>query len=406
MIFKNNAVQFYILTILNGVVPLIAISFLSRMLNSEQFGTYLLSFTIMNVLGMIVDFGFSISGVRTLSNNNLGMSDNSFVLISYFIKTVIFFVVSIFYYFFYLYSTSWNADFYLITILGIFLTGLDSIWILQVNGIISKIIIRNIVANIIYISFVFLIGYLTKNYAAVLWVFIVYKFYLFIISLKEVSKKYIMSGVIVSRENVKFVIKSTVGIAVFRFFALSYTAANGILLNFLTNKYQVALYLAFEKLNKLILFVATPVTQALLPLFTGGVKHHSLAKYVMLIIAVSGLGLMIGNWLSSDIIAILIGNAYVNENTSKLFFFMTIISPFILISNAIGMLYFIPNKLDKILNYIVCCAALINVTLVLYFVHSELNGALQMAIIVAFSEFLVMLAMVVVRYVHRKNYGK
>lgn len=66
MNLKRNGILFYALTILNGLVPLITISFMSRILTSDQLGNYLLSFTIMNVLGMVVDFGISISGVRTL----------------------------------------------------------------------------------------------------------------------------------------------------------------------------------------------------------------------------------------------------------------------------------------------------------------------------------------------------
>ncbi|EHX8871604.1 hypothetical protein K3646_004383, partial [Escherichia coli] len=71
MNLKRNGILFYALTILNGLVPLITISFMSRILTSDQLGNYLLSFTIMNVLGMVVDFGISISGVRTLKKNNL-----------------------------------------------------------------------------------------------------------------------------------------------------------------------------------------------------------------------------------------------------------------------------------------------------------------------------------------------
>ena len=63
MNLKRNGILFYALTILNGLVPLITISFMSRILTSDQLGNYLLSFTIMNVLGMFVVFGISISGV-------------------------------------------------------------------------------------------------------------------------------------------------------------------------------------------------------------------------------------------------------------------------------------------------------------------------------------------------------
>ncbi|VDY84660.1 Uncharacterised protein [Escherichia coli] len=106
----------------------------------------------------------------------------------------------------------------------------------------------------------------------------------------------------------------------FRFFALSYTSANGILLNYLTNKYQVALYLAFEKLNKAILFIATPLTQALLPLFVGGKNNNKLIKYIISIIIISVFILVIGNLLSKEIVGLFIGTRYLNDDTSEFFF--------------------------------------------------------------------------------------
>lgn len=84
MNLKRNGILFYALTILNGLVPLITISFMSRILTSDQLGNYLLSFTIMNVLGMVVDFGISISGVRTLKKNNLNLTLDEFICSSFY----------------------------------------------------------------------------------------------------------------------------------------------------------------------------------------------------------------------------------------------------------------------------------------------------------------------------------
>ncbi|EBP2167656.1 oligosaccharide flippase family protein, partial [Salmonella enterica] len=88
------------------------------------------------------------------------------------------------------------------------------------------------------------------------------------ISFREVRAIYAITWKNIHKEGVITVFKSTYGVAIFRIFALSYTSANGIFLNYLTNKYQVALFLAFEKINKAILFIATPISQALLPYFS------------------------------------------------------------------------------------------------------------------------------------------
>lgn len=406
MNLKRNGVLFYALTILNGLVPLITISFMSRILTSDQLGNYLLSFTIMNVLGMVVDFGISISGVRTLKKNNLNLTLDEFICSSFLLKFFVFFLVSICYLVFFTYTATEEEMFFIVTLLGVFITGMDSLWILQVSGDLYKILTKNIIANILYVMMVMLVAYITKDYLSTLILFVIYKLYILLLTINEVRKLYVLSRNNFSIINFISVFKSTAGIAMFRFFALSYTSANGILLNYLTNKYQVALYLAFEKLNKAILFIATPLTQALLPLFVGGKNNNKLIKYIISIIIISVFILVIGNLLSKEIVGLFIGTRYLNDDTSEFFFYMTIVSPLILLSNAIGMLYFIPCKLDRFLNCIICSAAFINIICVLYFVHSDVNGALQMARVVAFSELWVTLFMAVVAIIHGRKYGR
>ncbi|ECG1721586.1 hypothetical protein D8Z03_28720, partial [Salmonella enterica] len=98
MKFPHNTIFFYLLTIVNGLVPLITISFISRIVTSEQLGIYLLSFTIMNVLGLVIDFGFTISGIRFLKNSNEKIPGTIFVSTTFFIKFIISCVVFISYF--------------------------------------------------------------------------------------------------------------------------------------------------------------------------------------------------------------------------------------------------------------------------------------------------------------------
>ncbi|EDR7326702.1 oligosaccharide flippase family protein, partial [Salmonella enterica subsp. enterica serovar Matadi] len=120
MKFSHNTVFFYLLTIVNGLVPLITISFISRIVTSEQLGIYLLSFTIMNVLGLVIDWGFTISGIRFLKNSNKKMPETIFVSTTFFIKITISCVVFISYFFFYIFYSHDEVSFFLITIIGAF----------------------------------------------------------------------------------------------------------------------------------------------------------------------------------------------------------------------------------------------------------------------------------------------
>ncbi|HBJ6966207.1 TPA: oligosaccharide flippase family protein, partial [Salmonella enterica subsp. enterica serovar Carmel] len=329
-----------------------------------------------------------------------------FVSTTFFIKITISCVVFISYFFFYIFYSHDEVSFFLITIIGAFVTGLDSIWILQANNRLMKVIKRSLYSNLIYVISVLPVIIFYKNIYYILWLFIIYKSYMFLISFHEVRAIYAITWRNIHKEEVITVFKSTCGVAIFRIFALSYTSANGIFLNYLTNKYQVALFLAFEKINKAILFIATPISQALLPYFSEKSNKKKLTQYILIIFCFCSLGLIIGNMFSRDIVGIFMGYPYLSDNTGELFFFMTIITPFILVSNAIGMLYIIPQKLDKVLNIIIISAAVINTLLVFNFVHSSTDGALQMAKVIAFSEFFVMSLMIIVMFIHGRKSGE
>ncbi|HCL5337659.1 TPA: oligosaccharide flippase family protein [Salmonella enterica] len=406
MKLSHNTVFFYLLTIVNGLIPLVTISFISRAVTSEQLGIYLLSFTIMNVLGLIIDFGFTISGVRFLKTINKKIPETIFVSTTFFIKFFIFCVVFILYFVFYISHSHGEVIFFLITIIGALFTGLDSIWILQANNRLIQIVKNNLYSNLIYVISVLSVVIFYKNIYYILWMFVIYKFYIFLISFREVRAIYAITYKGIHKEEVITVLKSTYGVAIFRIFALSYTSANGILLNYLTNKYQVALFLAFEKINKAILFIATPISQALLPYFSEKSNKKKLTLYILFIICFCSLGLIVGNIFARDVIGVFMGRSYLSQNTGELFFFMTIITPFILVSNAIGMLYIIPQKLDKALNIIVISTSVINTLLVFNFVNSSSDGALQMAKVIALSEFFVMSLMIIVMFIHGRKRGK
>ena len=93
----------------------------------------------MNVLGMVVDFGISISGVRTLKKNNLNLTLDEFICSSFLLKFFVFFLVSICYLVFFTYTATEEEMFFIVTLLGVFITGMDSLWILQVSGDLYKI---------------------------------------------------------------------------------------------------------------------------------------------------------------------------------------------------------------------------------------------------------------------------
>ncbi|WP_368899114.1 oligosaccharide flippase family protein [Morganella morganii] len=398
MKFNRNIYLFYLLTILNGIVPFLVISFISRIFSTEDFGVYLLSFTIMNVWGMIVDFGFSISGVRALKNQR--WPSDTYITATFIIKTVIFAITLIIYLIIISIYNQNNITIMLLISLGVYFTGIDCLWILQSYDKLYKIIKKNIAINIVYIIVIISSTYYIRDVTISILVFILYRISIFLLSYLEVRKLFDTKIKLVTLEDSIAILKNTVGIAIFRIFAFSYTSSNGILLNVLTNKSQVALYLALEKINKMMLFIATPLSHALLPYFSERKNNKGLVYYIITLVILSIVAVTISNILSPTIIFLFIGEKYTSN--TELFFYMTISVPFILTSNAIGMLYIIPRKLDNILNIIIIFVAISNFSLSLLFVSSSTAGAIEMARIVALSEFMVMIFTIITALIHSR----
>lgn len=182
---------------------------------------------------------------------------------------------------------------------------------------------------------------------------------------------------------------------IFTFFGMAvvtslYTVLDTSLLGFLSDDFQVGLYSAATKLNKLTLHLITALIAVLLPRLSYYAKNNEHEKFVKLsqksasIVIMLALPVIVGLiFLAKPLILVFSGEEYLKAIPA-----MNIISPivlFISISSLIGSQIFAAIGKEKLTLISVCIAAAMNITMNIIFIPKY--GAVGAAIGTVAAEF-------------------
>ncbi len=204
-----------------------------------------------------------------------------------------------------------------------------------------------------------------------------------------------VSLVLPSFTGVRHVLREGASLFIFRSAASFYSSANIFVLSLLSAPSVVSSFGGAERINRSLLGLFSPVSQALFPrlsnlMFTDMNKAASLVRRSLYVIVSIGIASTIFVYFFSRwIVTFLLGGAYMSA--VPILKVLSLLVPIIALSNALGVQWMLPMKLDRQFNVIIISAGILN--LILAFFLGKRFGALGMAWAVVTSEALVSISM-------------
>lgn len=162
IVAKNYIYQLAV-QILNLIVPLITLPYVTKVLMPDGYGFYTYSFTVVSYIILVGDFGIRIYGIRAIayakaiSDKQVSIDFTSILLLRFIIVSTLV-IASLIYFSFY---ETQNKVVYLFQLLNLVAVSFDITWFYQGIENFKKVAIRNVVLKAIYLICVF--GFVNRD---------------------------------------------------------------------------------------------------------------------------------------------------------------------------------------------------------------------------------------------------
>lgn len=319
---KKETVYLYIVLFANFLLPLVTIPYLTRVLGLSGFGLVGYCQTIFLLFNFIIEFGFTLTGARSISINiNIKDETNKIytnIQIVRFLIYLLIFITTIFSLLLFNIN-SLEREIIFLSLVCSFSTLLIPSFLF--NGL-SKNSIMAFVTVILKVIFIFPIFFLIKNNEDILLACFLQLFPSLLIGL-------IIQYIIWKKDFAKFNIKlfdynicksetkRAFNSFIASFFTLTFTYFTPLLVKYMLGNSALGLYIIIDKLINVLRQLYNPLVQAFFSkisiLYTekNRILYINLLKKVSLIFMLIGLSFFIGNLLLGDmILPLLLGKDY------------------------------------------------------------------------------------------------
>lgn len=361
---KNYMYQF-IYQLLNLIVPLITLPYITKTLGAENYGVYVYSFTIVSYLILLTDFGLRVYGSRNISyvRNNLNKKTEVFwnIFVAKFILTMGVLIITII---IFLYNRL--PIIFLLQLINLIPSILDISWFYQGIEKFKEITFRNLIIKIIFIILLF--KFIKNSNDLNLYIIIVVSTnfignLIFYISLKNEILKFNLKKL-----TLKKTFKESVHLFLPEVAIKLYTSTDRIMLGYFLLKEDVTYYDISNKFLIVIMIGITTCGSIMLPkisnLFymnkTEEIKEilKNILNYYFMVSIPLIFGILA---TSKEIVMMFLGEDYLEVVTIINLMSFTII--FWTINNITGSQILIPMKKEKILTKSVLIGSGINIVL-------------------------------------------
>lgn len=392
---KINAILNFVKTFMSFIFPLITFPYASRVLLPDGIGRVNFATSIISYFSLLASLGITSYGIREgakirESRYKLSKFAKEIFTINM-IATIVSYVLLIVAIIF-IQKFNEYKQLLIICSASILFTTLGMDWLYTAVEDFAYITIRSIVFQFISLILLFLFVHTPNDilqYAAISVVSNVGSNFLnFIHSRKYISFKNIK----VKMKNLKKHVAPVTVLFVMAITSSIYTILDTSMLGFLTTDYQVGIYTAATKINRIVLNLVVSIGTVLLPRLSyySGVRDnkkflelaYKSIDLLMLIAVPAAVGLSI---LAKDIILIISGQSYIAAVPV-----MRIINPIVIIvavSNFIGVQIFMPLNKEKWTLYSNIAGAIVNLTLNIILITKY--GAIGAAIASMLAELIV-----------------
>lgn len=354
-IFKS-VLSLYSISIINLLLPVIFIPFITSKIGVSEFGYFVISAAIFQYGTIIVEFGTTSPLVRRLSS---GFNNDLFIFIIRFRLLLALIVLSIIYIYIYIYSENYSISVYsfIVGALGVFGVALNPIAIFQAKDLLPVFTFFTFITRIIItLIIVILVFYTGKSNVCMLMIF--QFLYLFVVSVLLniwCVKKNILNFNLNLKINDSLILKESASFLISTLFSSAYTLATPIILNNYFSQYAAGIYGFVDR-------VCQPLKQALMPMINviypkicgchDGNEKIKLSIYSSMILTAISCMFLVVTLLSIDNIAVFVFKNFV---ASKYIYPLLLNVVFVFLSQIFIFVYIIPFGLDRWLKYIYAC---------------------------------------------------
>ncbi len=385
-ILVNNFRSLSIIQISNLILPLVTLPYLVRILGVEFYGKIQYAYALKSTLLIFTEYGFSLSAVKSIAtlvdNREINYSLNVFL----FIKIFLLFIASIFYWAIFFLVIENDFVFYLVNYFHLVFLAFLPLYVfrgIQKIHIYLKFILLANILSIIFI-FVFIKEYSDYHYHIV--ILSVSSLVLVILSWKEIIKLFSFKLITPKFSDIKN--EFTQGSVIFlsTLFASFYTKSIPLFLGIFTNEINVGIYVAAEKIVRLVESVIGIMHDTVFPYFSKEFYKSSkeakkkisiLKREIYIYSSLIFISLIL---LSNIIVSLFLGASF--ELSSQIIKFL---SPLIIIK-AIGHVYLLQVLMNSgfhsaVLNIVTVATILSIVVGIIFIPKNFIFGSILMTLL-------------------------
>lgn len=403
---KINFICLYLSQIVNFLFPLLSVPYLSRVLSVEHFGVIFLSYAYANYLGIICDYGFSITGVKDVATCR-GDQEELFKKVNaiFYAKTFLFIFAICFGVVGILSIAKLKAEWfcYAISLLSLIYNAYYPLWFFQGQERMFYITIINLLSKSSSLLLIFIFIKNDQQYVMVIFFTALMNIVSVIIAqlilLKVWGFRYRYPDFLYIKQQIKegfIIFISTVAISL-------YTTSNTFFLGVFASERYVAYYASAERIVSGVQSLLSPVVQSLFPYLAKLVDEDKVAGLAFLkkvFLRISLLTFTTSCLLfifAPDIVRLLLGSKY---SDSVIVLRIMAFIPFIVgMSNVLGLQTMIPFGMKKQFSRILIVGSIVDILLIFLFVPK--HGYIASACCVVMTEVMVTLLMIV--YLSKKG---
>ncbi|MRF68180.1 oligosaccharide flippase family protein [Escherichia coli] len=407
---KRNIAALTIVQLVSYLSPLLALPYLSRVLNVDSFGLVMLIIAILNITMTFTDFGFNIFSAYWIAKNKNNKNRVALHLGSVFIIKFILILICISLVYFYLYifdnlslSLELKNKLFIWISISILFLSYQPTWFFQ--GI-EKMFNITLFMSASKLSYILFVIFLVKNENDISWVIASYSFSNMIASILGMYFIY-KNGYYIRIPSYNFcidVFKKSSQFFLSRVSVVLYTSANTFIVGNIGGLQQSAFYSSSEKIYQFGQSLSAPISQALFPHLVRTKEKRTLYKFVFTMLIPLTIGTSIIYYFAQDIITLIFSTDFIDATPTLRVLLICIIVNFIGVNFGYPA-FSIINRID-LANKTVIAGSLLQLVLILFLYTNNLVSAYSIAVSVLITEGFVMLSRIIIykHYSKKKHY--
>jgi PST family polysaccharide transporter len=392
---KSNVFYLFLLQIVNYIVPILTIPYLTNTLGLAKYGMVVMVFSIIQISFVITDFGFGLSATYRISllQNEDKKKVSEIIGSVFFIKIILIILITIIIYFYANFSDfEKNKEYLYVALLAIVGQAFQPMWFFQGIEKMKAITNYSVLIKVFYALFIFLFVVKESDSLNVIYAWSFAQIIGALLSFYFIYKEgyWITLG---SRKLVKELFFDSAHFFWSRAAVSLYTSASTFIIGAVGGSTQAALYSICEQIYKVGQSLVTPINQVMFPHMAKNKDWMLFFKIVVTISLLFIITISISYFYTADMLDFVFGKNYREASPIlRVFLFISLI-------NYIAVSFGYPafsalNKLKYVNVTVILASTFYGIYLLFLYSENQVNG-INVAYGILFTELFVMVSRLV-----------